>query len=72
MLDHITTKMRYIGNLASKLIIEIKRLRKRIISIGKDFFAIIGFLLMIAEALVNIWNYNGIYEIYKNKFLWII
>ena len=56
----------------SKLIISARRLGKRSVSIIVDVFAVIGIMVMIAEAALEIFGYNGLFEIYKSQFWWII
>ena len=59
-------------NLACKILTSIKRLRKRFVGIIKDFFAFIGVLVMIAEAASEVFNYQGLFEIYRKYFLVIV
>lgn len=63
--------MKYIKNLGFKLIISTKRLKKRLISIVTDVFAVVGVLLMIAEAAAEIYDYQGIFEFYRKNIWWI-
>ena len=58
--------------MASKMIISAKRLGKRLIRIITDIFAVIGFIVMLAEAASEIFGYGGLFEFYKNYFGWII
>jgi len=58
--------------LAYKMIISAKRLGKRLIRIITDIFAVIGFIVMLAEAASEIFGYGGLFEFYKNYFGWII
>ena len=54
------------------MIISAKRLGKRLIRIITDIFAVIGFIVMLAEAASEIFGYGGLFEFYKNYFGWII
>ena len=58
--------------MAYKMIISAKRLGKRLIRIITDIFAVIGFIVMLAEAASEIFGYGGLFEFYKNYFGWII
>ena len=55
-----------------KLIISAKRLSRRFRKIATDFFAVIGVLVMIAEAASEIFNYQGIFDFYKTYIWWIV
>ena len=58
--DLFTIKKRCINSLASKLIISAKRLGKRLTRIITDIFAVIGVIVMVAEAASEIFGYNGL------------
>lgn len=70
--DLFTIKKRCINSLASKLSISAKRLGKRLVKIINDIFAVIGVIVMVAEAASEIFGYSGLFEFYKNRFGWII
>lgn len=66
-----TIKMRCMLILVCKLITETKRLKKRLVRILKDGLALIGIIVMLGEAASEIFNYQGLFEVYK-KHVWFI